>query len=679
MNGSILTCKVAHDRHSPARHTFSYPIYSYLFDVDRLDELGASLRLFGYNRVRLASIHDRDYLEQGEGSIRRKLTRLLDNTAMALDGRDTILLATSAKFLNYVFNPVSFYWVYRDSGLLGCVAEVNNTFGEKHVYPLPGQGETGAFPAQFHADKAFHVSPFYDRSGVYAFSFSDVREHLAVSVTLNRDGETAFEASLEETAPRRPMTDGELLRLAFTRPFTAHLTMPRILAQAARIHYGKKIAYNPKPSPMNHMTIRTATRLTATQSLARTLIHAKLRTMTRGTLTLSGPGNMRQDFGSQPGASARIEIRDADFFPRVLLNGDIGLGEGYSEGLWDSPDLGQVFRFFLDNQSIGRASFPQRMLHRLGGLIQRFRHQAAPPNTQDGTKKNIAAHYDLSNSLFQSFLDPTMTYSSAVFEDLCEDADLEQAQRRKNRLLADKARITADDHVLEVGCGWGGFAVQTARERGCRVTGVTVSEQQYAYARERVRRAGLEHLVDIRLQDYRRLTETFDKIVSIEMIEAVGHSFHAQFFKSLDRLLAPCGLIAMQAITIQDGHYDHYRQGMDWIRKHIFPGGALPSLARICEVTARETSLLVQRVESLGMHYARTLRLWRERFLDQWPSIEQLGFDTTFKRTWEYYLTICEAGFLSGHINNAQIVLTRAEHEACQQACLHPGGPEPGA
>lgn len=672
MNSFLLRCRVKHERFSPTPHAFEYPVQTCLIDLDDLPELDATLRLFRHNGFQLTSLLDKDYLTEGPGPIREKLAELLRGQGMELEDADTVYLVTSPRYMNYVFNPVCFYWIFRGESLAACVAEVNNTFGEKHVYPLPGPGEAEGFPALYHAKKTFHVSPFFDRAGEYEFHFSDIRERLSVTVALFREGGKAFEASLTEEGERVPLSDAALLKTVLTRPFLTHLTFPRILWEAGKIHFGKKIGYNPKPEPMSDMTIRHDAKPTVKQRLARNIVLARLRGMNEGRLELKLPDGREMTFG-QAGKGARIDVRDSQFYPEVLLHGDIGLGESYCDGLWDTPDLTQVILFFLHNRNL-QTPAPGPVgatFSRTFGALQHLKHQFAPRNDEKGSRSNIAAHYDLSNELFSRFLDPTMMYSSAVFRTPCDrDEPLEDAQRRKNRLLADKIGIGPGDHVLEIGCGWGGFAEQIARERGCRITGVTVSQEQYDHACERIRAAGLEELVEIRFQDYRRITEQFDKIVSIEMLEAVGHDYHREFFRRVDELLAPSGLAAIQTITIQDAHYDRYRWSMDWIRKHIFPGGLLPSLSRICEVTSRRTSLVVQNVDAIGPHYANTLRRWREAFNANWEAIAEHGFDDYFRRTWNFYLSICEAGFTYGHINNLQIVLSRAEPAAVRGCCL---------
>lgn len=686
MNSRLLTCRVRHERRSPKPHSFEYPLYAYMFDLDEIDELDRKLRFFGHNRFRLASLHDGDYLSRGEGGLRDKLTEAMAGQGLSMNGADTVYLVTSARFLNYVFNPVSFYWIFRDGEFRGCLAEVNNTFGEKHIYPLPGPGLNGGFPVRYEADKAFHVSPFFDLNGRYEFSFGDVRDRLDVTVRLVREGEQVFEAGLTEEGERLPLTDGALLRNALRRPFTAHLTFPRILWEAGKLYFGKRLGFHAKPEPSSKMTIRHGKSPGLLGDIPRRLVFRTLRRMDHGRLELNLPGGESISFGSGDAEqTVRMDIHDPRFFRRVVLDEDVGLGEMYSEGKWDSPDLVALFLYFLRNGDLHRPrnSAWRRLSGRLSdtavGTWQRMRHLLAPKNSERGARQNIAAHYDLSNELFSRFLDPSMMYSSGIYPDPdrvdpADTAALSEAQRRKNARLAELACIGEGDHVLEIGCGWGGFAEQAAREYGCRVTGLTLSREQYDFARERIRKAGLEDRVDIRLQDYRRVSGPFDRIVSIEMLEAVGHAYHPQFFETVDRLLAPSGLAAVQVITMQDPHYERYRRGVDWIRKHIFPGGALPSLTRICEVTAARTSLTVQRVDSIGPHYAATLRQWRHAFNANWDAISRFGFDDYFRRTWNYYFSVCEAGFLYGHINNIQFVLGRAEPAATQRAVFRPGG-----
>jgi len=278
-------------------------------------------------------------------------------------------------------------------------------------------------------------------------------------------------------------------------------------------------------------------------------------------------------------------------------------------------------------------------------------------NTLIGSRRNIGEHYDLSNDFFQTFLDPTMLYSCGLYRgesDTCEDA-----QRRKLQSIIDKARIESTDHVLEIGCGWGGFAMEAVKQTGCRVTGITVSEEQYQLAQERVLKAGLQDKITILFKDYRHVAGLFDKIVSIEMLEAVGHKYLGTFFTACDKLLKPAGRLVIQVITIPDQSYENYRRNTDWIQKYIFPGGHLPSVTALSQVVTRNTSLLMEQLEDIGTNYARTLKDWRESFTRNLSKINSLGFDEIFQRKWIYYLAMCEAGFRERAIGDIQVVFRK--------------------
>ena len=294
-------------------------------------------------------------------------------------------------------------------------------------------------------------------------------------------------------------------------------------------------------------------------------------------------------------------------------------------------------------------------LRNLGRHVLRWSNR----NSRLGSRRNIGRHYDLSNEMFALFLDPTMTYSSAVFAD--ENATLEEASLSKYELICQKLHLRAEDHVVEIGCGWGGFAEYAAYNYGCRVTGITISSEQLDFAQQRIARAGLEKRVELRLCDYRDMDGTFDKLVSIEMIEAVGHEYLATFFRKCDALLRPDGEMLLQAITIPDDRYDFYRRSVDFIQKYIFPGGCLPCLGGISNIVARETDMRIVHLEDFAGSYAQTLLHWRENFLASRVELHQLGFDETFQRTWDYYFCYCIAGFLERQIGLAHVLLKRPE------------------
>jgi cyclopropane-fatty-acyl-phospholipid synthase len=324
----------------------------------------------------------------------------------------------------------------------------------------------------------------------------------------------------------------------------------------------------------------------------------------------------------------------------VVLGGDIGFGEAYMGGLFVTDDLASLLGVLIRAFSGGRR--PRRMSAFLSGSLARL-VRAGEANSLWGSPRNIRRHYDLSNDFFRLFLDTSMTYSAALFRS--PDEPLEQAQENKLRAILRKAGIRSGHHVLEIGSGWGSFAVMAVRETGCRVTTLTLSLEQYAHVTDLVRGLGLDDRITVLLRDYRQVTGSFDRIVSIEMMEAVGHRYLGAFFQACHRCLRPGGRVVIQVITIPDQEYAAYRLRLDWIQKHIFPGGHLPSLTALCRAMTRTTPFIVDHLENIGPHYAITLQRWHERFRARLDQVRALGYDEVFLLKWEYYLKSCEAMF----------------------------------
>jgi cyclopropane-fatty-acyl-phospholipid synthase len=373
-----------------------------------------------------------------------------------------------------------------------------------------------------------------------------------------------------------------------------------------------------------------------------------------GSLTVSIPdGRVLLFKGREPGLAAAMQIRDWSFAARLAKAGDLGFAEAYLRGEWDSPDLTAFIELFARNRALIETLLPNRPLVRIWQVFRHFLNR----NSRSGARRNIHAHYDLGNRFYEAWLDRTMTYSSALFAP--GDNDLASAQRRKYRALAEALQLQPFHHVLEIGCGWGGFAAFAAEEIGCRVTGLTISQEQYAYARERIAAAGLSDRVELKLQDYRDETGTYDRIASIEMFEAVGEAYWPTYFRQLRDRLKAGGLAGLQVITIRDENFANYRREIDFIRRYIFPGGMLPSPSILRDLGAR-FGVPVAGDHNFGLDYARTLSLWRERFRAAWPQLVPLGFDERFRRLWEYYLAYCEAGFRTGNIDVRQMIFTKA-------------------
>lgn len=383
------------------------------------------------------------------------------------------------------------------------------------------------------------------------------------------------------------------------------------------------------------------------------VVMAALEKIRDGRLTMTLPDGTVRVFGDPASpVRANVHVRRHDFFKRVLLWGDVGFGEAYQAGDFATDDLTALIRLFIEN---GEAMEAENTRFAAWGKLRNRARHLFNANTVSGSRRNIYAHYDLGNEFFKLFLDPTLMYSCAAFE---PGDTLEAAQRRKVAMILDKARVQPGDEVLEIGSGWGTCAVEAAR-RGAKVTTLTISERQFEFVKERIRREGLQDRIEVRFCDYRKAEGSYDKIVSIEMIEAVGHEFLGTFFATCDRLLKPHGLVVIQGITIPDQRYEAYRRGCDWIQKHIFPGALLPSLTAMTAAMTANSRLTVEHVENIGIHYARTLREWREALLARNEKVKALGFGEEFLRTWDYYFSYCEAGFATRTLGDLQLVLTR--------------------
>lgn len=373
-----------------------------------------------------------------------------------------------------------------------------------------------------------------------------------------------------------------------------------------------------------------------------------------GEITVILPdGSQRSFAGAEQGPSAFLQIHRDRLARRALTGGTLGFCEAYLDGDWSSPDVETLFIFFLMNQERLHREMQGKAWYRALNYVRHIgRH-----NDRSGARRNIHAHYDLGNGFYEAWLDPTMTYSSALFTDGA--ADLEAAQRRKYAALADRIALTPDQSVLEIGCGWGGFAAYAAGERGAKVTGITISKAQHDYACRRVFEAGLAERVDIRLQDYRDVEGSYDTVASIEMFEAVGEKYWPTYFQTVRDRLKPGGYAGLQIITIADRFYESYRRKADYIQRYIFPGGMLPS-PRVLRDQMTRVGLTISETIGFGPDYARTLRGWNQRFQDAWPHLRPLGFDARFKRLWEQYLHYCAAGFEVGTIDVVQVAAKRS-------------------
>jgi cyclopropane-fatty-acyl-phospholipid synthase len=391
-------------------------------------------------------------------------------------------------------------------------------------------------------------------------------------------------------------------------------------------------------------------------ALAERAVRARLAGLAHGQLTLAEGANARH-YGSLTARcplSATVHVNDPRFYSEIAFGGSIGAGEAYMLGYWSTDNLTAAMRILLQNRDVldgmetGLASFTMP--------LQKAMHWASR-NTRSGSRRNISAHYDLGNPFFELFLDPTMMYSSAVYER--PEMTLEQASVAKLDRICRKLDLQPGDHVLEIGTGWGGFALHAAQHYGCRVTTTTISRQQHEMARERINAAGLADRVTLLLEDYRDLIGTFDKLVSIEMIEAVGHRYYETFFRKCSGLLKPEGTMLLQAITIADQRYASALKAVDFIQRHIFPGSCIPSITAMSIAMTRATDMRLYHLEDIGPHYATTLKAWRENFFANIDRIRALGYSEESIRMWEFYFCYCEAGFAERAIGDVQMLLVK--------------------
>ncbi len=384
----------------------------------------------------------------------------------------------------------------------------------------------------------------------------------------------------------------------------------------------------------------------------RKLVLAQLSKLHGGRITLTD-GRQTHDFGdAQADLSTAITVHKAEFYRHLVFGGGIGAAESLTRGHWGCSDLTALIRIFVRNLPAGdtvngRLSWLRNGIERTGHFLRR--------NTIGKARQNISRHYDLSNDFFALFLDHSMTYSSAIFPDA--ESSLQAGSLEKIDRACRKLGLRSDDHLLEIGTGWGALAIHAAKNYGCRVTTTTISEQQHAWARRRIDEEQLGDRITLLKQDYRDLTGQFDKLVSIEMIEAVGHQYFDTFFRKCGQLLKPDGEMLLQSITIADHRFKHHKRTVDFIKRYIFPGGCLPSVTALSQAMARSSRLRMVHMEDFADHYAETLRRWRAAFTDRLDDVRQLGFDERFVRIWNYYLCYCEAAFMERHVNVAQIWL----------------------
>ena len=652
---ALYRTRITHLRRAPVHHYFEHRSYSWYVDIDRLPQLPRWLRPF-------ARFEARDHFDgEPNTTLRQRIDAFLADRGIDLQG-GTITALLQARVLGYAFNPLSLYWCHDADGVLRhVVAEVHNTYGGRHAYLIPP--DTGQ-PAMVM--KKLYVSPFNDVDGYYLVKAPRPDSQLDVTISLHRENQPAFVATLRGT--RRPAGIGEIVRLQLVAPLAPLMGALAIRVQGIML-WLRRVPVVPRPCSHRAREGRTAVSVD-TAALVGTPISAKRwpdvarvpsdplsvvaapiadRLFRRAAARL--PLRLLYPDGTVVGAAdptlpTMVIHRPDRLARRIGSYGLIGFGESYMAGEWSSTDLAGVLTEFA--KSVADLIPPALQRLRPVAVVRQPRTQF---NSPAQARQNVSEHYDLSNDLFGEFLDETLTYSSALFDTLpANRSQLRDAQWRKIDRLLDAARVGPGTRVLEIGTGWGELCIRAAA-RGARIRSVTLSAEQQRLARQRVAGAGLSDRVDIELLDYRDVDGCYDAVVSVEMIEAVGYRHWPTYFQTLDRLVAPGGRVAIQAITMPNNRMLASRNTYTWIQKYIFPGGLLPSVEAVIGATERHTRLRTVDMVSIGPHYAETLRLWRERFLDRREAVSALGFDEVFQRMWELYLAYSEAGFRSGYLD----------------------------
>jgi cyclopropane-fatty-acyl-phospholipid synthase len=638
---AIYRTKITHSRQTPVHHFFEYRSYSWYIDLDDLPSLPWWLRAF-------ARFEARDHFTGRPGqSLRDRVhAYLAEHDAALPDGRITALL--QARVLGYVFNPISVFWCHDSDGVLRqVIVEVHNTYGQRHVYLLPPANRPVL------VTKKFYVSPFNPVSGNYQVLAPRPDREVDVVVSLHGDGQPAFVATLRGT--RRPATPRHVVRMQILSPLAPLMVALRIRIQGIALWLrrvpvvprikttsgSRSAAIDPERWPavakVPSGPFAAASAVIANRLLHRVAARLPLRfTYPDGTVIGAGDATSPTLVISQPDRLAR----------RIGRHGLIGFGESYMAGEWESDALTEVLTVLATDMD----NLVPSALQRLRPIVVAS-HPRSSTHNREQARRNVAAHYDLSNDLFAEFLDETMTYSSALFDQLPASwPELAEAQRRKIDRLLDAAGVGPGTSLLEIGTGWGELVIRAAA-RGAQVRSITLSERQQWLARQRVAAAGLSDRAHIDLRDYRDVSGNYDAVISVEMMEAIGFDAWPDYFRTLERLLTPNGKLVIQAITMPHARMLATRNTHTWIQKYIFPGGLLPSAKAILEITESQTGLRPADTFSLRDDYAETLRLWRERFLQRRKTLAHIGFDEVFARMWELYLAHAEAGFRSGYLN----------------------------
>jgi len=632
-----------HHRLTPKENYFRYKYWGLLLNLKDLDNIPS---LISRNRVlSIFHVNDDDFLY---GLKKHPLEQLeiffkIKNIKAPVE---TVYVFFTPRFLGYSFNPVKYYFGYSANKLRWFLAEINNTFYEKHCYFKDLEDYSSFY---FRWDKTFFVSPFFPVEGFYKVHLKDplLKSEISVKFLLfDREKRIIFKAG--HLGKLKPLTALDPFAVSIRSPLLVWHTIPKIYYQALKL-FVKRMGLQKKPNPISADTI-VAKPYSLVESFCMTKVLKILSSLPNGSLRLINPDNSEHFFsGKNKGFDAQIKINNFKIFRKVCFGGSIGFGDSYVDGDFESSDLSSLIGYFLSNWSYlkglekGFFSFFFWLSHLLNA------------NTLKKSPKNISFHYDLPVDFFKAFLDETLTYSCAFFT---SDTSLYEAQIKKIDSALEELEVKSSEHLLEIGSGFGSLALRAAEKIGCRVTTITLSKNQFDYLNELIAKKGLSKLVTVKFQDYRTLSDQYDKIVSIEMIEAVGKRFLPTYFKVIDSCLRPGGVAVLQIITFPDQFTDSYTKRADWIQLRVFPGSYLPSLKEITQVLADYTKLVIDLLYDKSDSYAKTLRVWRQN-LEKNSLAVLKDFGNKLFRTWQFYLASCEAEFQTKWLRLLRVRLCR--------------------
>ena len=639
-----------HKRFSPKVHQFRYSVFFLGLDLDSLEVDIKSFWFFSYNKFNLFCIYDKDYLKDTSLNLRQKVDLLFEENGYDVDF-DKVILITSARCLGKQFNPVNFYYCYKNDQVIYVVAEVNNTFKERHTYILDNMENLDSSIMSFSQDKQFYVSPFFNVEGYYKFKLTQYQRLFVIVINYFKDKSLLLHANLE--GKRKNLTDSSILFIIVCFPFVGIVTFSYILFEAFRLKFLKDITLKEKKKRMHKNTYKSSTP-TLLQTICKDFFLKKLDSIKNCCIDIHFPSGLVKQIGD-PSSSKKLNLRVKDyaFYTCVCFRQEMGLGEAFVLGYWESDNVKELLATFLDHKESLGSGFV--FISKIVNVILKFQH-FLNRNSIFKSKKNIHKHYDLGNKFFECFLDSSMLYSCALYPN--KNASLAEAQEHKMNQLIKKADIKKEMSVLEIGSGWGSMAIEMVKQTGCKVTTVTLSREQFKYVQNRIKELDLAENITVLYQDYRKIKGQFDRVVSIEMIEAVGHKYLPVYFNKINNLLTQTGKAVIQAITIRDDVYDDYRKKSDWIRKYIFPGGHLPSVGHIKHLL-KETSLTLSQADNIGLHYVQTLEDWKAMFFQRINDIRKQGFNDEFIRKWHYYFEYSQAGFMQEYIQDFHLVFDK--------------------